>query len=484
MNQKDQNTRVRFAPSPTGALHLGGARTAIYNWLFARSTGGQFLLRIEDTDRERSKEAFVDQILDSLRWLGLDWDEEPVYQSRRLKLYQEAVTQLLENDRAYRCFCTAEELAEQRRQAGNSAAAFRYSGKCRHLSQEEIDRNLQAGKPFALRFRVPEGKVSWNDRIRGTVTIDNAELDDFVIQRSSGIPTYQMAVVVDDVDMGITHVIRGEDHISNTSKQINLYRALERDEPEFAHLPLLLGADGKRLSKRHGATGVDEYRAQGYPQAAVFNFLALLGWTPKDGNEVLSHDEMIQRFHLEDISKKGAVLSPKKLDWISGEHITRMETEDLYERILPLLQQIDLVDKEPDAAEQKYIRHFVDLMKSRMRTFQQFAELGGYFFKEPAGYDTKAAAKNWKNTEVNDRVRKLREELRQLESWDAESIESTLRSTAEQISCSAAKLIHPLRLAVSGFGIGPGIFELLVALGKDTVLRRVDRALEKLPITQ
>ncbi|MCK4641699.1 MAG: glutamate--tRNA ligase, partial [Candidatus Marinimicrobia bacterium] len=292
--------RVRFAPSPTGALHLGGARTAIYNWLFACSTSGKFLLRIEDTDTKRSRTEYVEQIYNSLKWLGLNWDEEPVFQSQRLKAYQQAVQKLLDKGRAYYCFCTLQELEERRSQSGE----YKYDGMCRSLDREQISAYFDAGKPAAVRFKIEPGITEWNDLVYSNIRVNHNEIDDFVIQRSNGIPTYQLAVVVDDIYMKISHVIRGEDHISNTPKQILLYQALGEKIPEFAHLPLLMGTDGKRLSKRHGATGVDEYKALGYPAFAVFNYLALLGWVPKDGSEILSPSELIRRFHLTEIARK------------------------------------------------------------------------------------------------------------------------------------------------------------------------------------
>ena len=470
--------RVRFAPSPTGALHLGGARTAIYNWLFARSTGGKFLLRIEDTDARRSRVEYVEQIYNSLKWLGLNWDEEPVFQSQRLKAYQQAVQKLLDHGKAYYCFCTPQELEERRSQSGE----YKYDGKCRSLDTEQINANFDAGKPAAVRFKIESGVTEWNDLVYDDIRVNHNEIDDFVIQRSNGIPTYQLAVVVDDIYMKISHVIRGEDHISNTPKQILLYQALGEKIPEFAHLPLLMGTDGKRLSKRHGATGVDEYKALGYPAFAVFNYLALLGWVPKDGSEILSPSELIRRFHLTEIARKSAVFDTKKFDWVSNEHIKRFNNDEIYTNILPILIKKGLVGGEPDQQLKAYIFTFIDLMKSRLRTFRQFADLGNYFFKDPTVYDEKAVRKNWKSTEVNKRLAILLERLKTLDTFSAESTEEMIRNVAEELNISASKLIHPLRLTVSGYGVGPGIFELLAVLGKELVIRRIEKALEALPL--
>jgi glutamyl-tRNA synthetase len=469
--------RVRFAPSPTGALHLGGARSAIYNWLFARAKNGKFLLRIEDTDTRRSRSEYVDQICQSLQWLGLDWDEKLLFQSKRLHEYQQAVKQLLETGNAYYCFCTPEELEKRRKHSGD----YRYDGKCRSLADDEKKANLAAGRPAAVRFKIEKGATEWNDHVYGRIAVSHAEIDDFVIQRSNGIPTYQLAVVVDDIQMRISHVIRGEDHISNTPKQIQLYTALKAQVPEFAHLPLLLGTDGKRLSKRHGATGVDEYKKLGYPPEAVFNYLAILGWVPKDGNEIQNPIDLIHNFRLTDIARKSAVFDMQKFDWIGNAHIKRMANEQIYEHILPLLTEHDLIDPEQDTKQKDYILKFIDLMKSRFRTFRQFVTLGAYFFKDPAKYEEKALRKNWKSREVNERIELLFAKLAELDDFTVVATEKVVRDVAEELEISAGKLIHPLRLAVSGYSVGPGIFELLEVLGSETVLRRIQTALQKLP---
>ncbi|HDP67852.1 MAG TPA: glutamate--tRNA ligase [Candidatus Marinimicrobia bacterium] len=472
--------RVRFAPSPTGALHLGGARTAIYNWLFARANEGQFLLRIEDTDTKRSKKEYIEQIYESLRWLGMSWDEEPVFQSQRMAAYQQAAQELLQSGSAYYCFCTSEELEARRKASG----VYQYDRKCRSLSETEINTHLNVGKKAAIRCNVPAGTTEWSDCVYGKISVNNDEIDDFILLRSNGFPTYQFAVVVDDIFMRISHVIRGEDHISNTPKQILLYKAFGAGIPEFAHLPLLNGTDGKRLSKRHGATGVDEYRDQGYPAEAVFNYLAILGWVPKDGNEILKPAELVQRFLLADIARKSAVFDLKKFDWVSNEHIKRMENAEICRHILPILIDNHLISAEPDESGRQYILKFIDLMKSRFRNFRQFAELGSYFFKDPETYEDKAVRKNWKETEVNRRMAILLDKLQQLEEFSAVSIESTVRELADELDISAGKLIHPLRLAVSGYSVGPGIFELLEFLGKETVLRRIQAALQRLPVSE
>ncbi|PIS27976.1 MAG: glutamate--tRNA ligase [Candidatus Marinimicrobia bacterium CG08_land_8_20_14_0_20_45_22] len=472
--------RVRFAPSPTGALHLGGARTAIYNWLFARSVGGKFLLRIEDTDVERSRKELVGQIMQSLDWLGLKWDEEPVYQSNRMALYKSRVNELLVKGKAYRCFCRADELDAEREKAVQEHRAYKYGGKCRSLSQKEIDENLSVGKPYAVRFKMEDGITGWNDLVYGKIYVQNCELDDLIIQRSTGVPVYQMAVVVDDIDMNITHIIRGEDHIPNTPKQINIFKAFGSEIPQFAHLPLLLGIDGKRLSKRHGATGVDAYQEIGYPAEAVFNYLALLGWSPKDGSEVLNPDEIVRQFQIHEISRKAAVFDIKKLDWISGQHLTLMKSEQILSDLRPLLEQANI----PIDGNNQYVLRVIDMMKSRVKTFPQFVEWGKYFFLDPEYYDERVIAKQWKTSEVPNRMKVLKQELEKSVSFDEAVIESCVRKTAEIMQIKAAELIHPLRLALTGFGISPGIFEVAAFLGKEKVVRRIEKAIKSISISE
>lgn len=475
--------RVRFAPSPTGALHLGGARTAIYNWLFARRNGGKFLLRIEDTDVERSRHELVEQIYESLRWLGVNWDEEPIFQSQRLDIYKKKVAELLEKGAAYRCFCTLEDLDNERQVAQANHRAYKYSGKCRNLTTEQIAENLAKGCPFAVRFKIEPGITSWNDIVFGQITVNNAELDDFIIQRSTGVPVYQMAVVVDDIAMGITHIIRGEDHIPNTPKQINIFRAFGQPIPEFAHLPLLLGIDGKRLSKRHGATGVDEYRDMGFPAEAVFNYLALLGWAPKNGQDVLKVSEIIPQFELSAISRKAAVFDPKKLEWVSSQHISRMEIAEIRELLIPRLIDAKIIESEVSPQLCEYIDKVIILLKERVKTFQHFIDWGAYFFQDPVNYEEKAVAKYWQDGAIVAKMTALQSEYTKLPTFDAVVLEECLRRVAETLNVKAADLIHPLRLALTGFSISPGIFQVAELLGKETVLRRISLALKKLTKT-
>lgn len=476
-----KEVRVRFAPSPTGYLHLGGARTAIYNWLYARQHNGNFLLRIEDTDKERSDPAMVGQIKDSLKWLKIDWDEEIVFQSRREHLYSEVVDKLLKEGKAYRCFCTDEELEVERKKYEKKKGSYKYSGKCRNLSQEEIDKNLEAGKDFSIRLKIERpGTTQYDDMIYGNIEVNNKDIDDFIIQRSDGTPTYQLAVVVDDADMRISHVIRGEDHVPNTSKQINLFNALGKQYPQYGHLPLLIGKDKKRLSKRHGATAVDQYKEKGYTAEAVVNYLTLLGRTAKSDKEVMTIDQIKADFAIDKISRKPTVFDIKKLKWLSGKHMSRKTVDELYKAVLPRLVEKGWV--EPELENLEYIKAVIELLKSRVKTYNNFVEWGDYFFVDPQEYDKKAAKKRWKSKEVDQRMKKLHARMTEVENWNPEKLEEVIRGLASDLEIGAGKVIHPLRLALTGYGISPGIFKLVDLIGKDRTLRRLEKAIDKLPI--
>ncbi len=466
--------RVRFAPSPTGYLHIGGARTAIFNWLFARHEGGKFLLRIEDTDFVRSDPKMVQAIYDGLTWLGLNWDEAPIFQSQRLDRYRQIAQQLIDQNDAYYCYCDQQRLASRKELDEHDERAYRYDGHCRNLSLNERQRLEAEGKSRVVRLKTNPGQTQFIDEVHGSLTVDNKTLDDFIIMRSDGIPTYNFAVVVDDHDMAISHVIRGDDHLSNTPKQILIYRALGWQPPKFAHVPLILGPDKKRLSKRHGATSVSEYQAAGYLAEAMLNFLALLGWSPGDDREIMSQDELIDSFSLTGISKKSAVFDETKLVWMNGEYISRMNDDELVKRVLPILQQHELI--KDDQYSEAYTRRALGLLKPKIKRMTDFAILGYYFFRDPEHYDQEAVKKYWQDDAIADRLTLARDRLSQLEQFDAFRIEMAIRDLAEQLAVSAAKLIHPTRLALTGFGVSPGLFELMELLGKETVLRRIDRA--------
>ncbi len=468
---------VRFAPSPTGFLHIGGARTAIFNWLFAKKHGGTFYLRIEDTDQARSGEEMTQAILDSLRWLGVDWQGEPLRQSSRFPEYQKQARQLLEEKKAYRCFCSPEELAAAREQAQAGRKNFRYDGKCRRLSAEESSRRAKSEERYAIRFIVPEdGATNFADQVHDDVSFENNTLDDFVILRSDGLPTYHLAVVVDDHAMGITHIIRGDDHISNTPKQVLLYRAFGWEMPVFAHVPLILGPDKSRLSKRHGATAVGEYQRKGILPEALFNFLALLGWSPGDDREVISRDELIQLFDVKGISTRNAVFDEKKLQWMNSQYLAQTPAEKLTPLVADAFVEAGVLTRGWISTHQIYFSKVVELLKGRMRVIPEFVEFGSYFFREPDEFEAAAREKHWKTQEVTGYLETLSERLDELDEFTLENTEATVRTYAEEIGLTAGKLIHPMRLALTGFGVSPGLFEVMVLLGKDKVVARLKKA--------
>ncbi len=475
MEDSTREVRVRFAPSPTGYLHIGGARTAIYNWLFARKNQGKFFLRIEDTDQARSTREMVDVIFDSLKWLGLDWDGDPWYQSQRFDVYRRYAEELVQKRKAYHCYCGHDDDPEE-------AADWDESNKCQCYlltvkEKEELDRQ---GVPRAIRFWVPDGTTVIDDLVYGSMEFNNSEINNFVILRSDGVPTYHLAVVVDDHDMGITHSIRGDDHISNTPKHVLLYRALGWDVPQYAHVPLILGEDKKRLSKRHGAASVLEYAQMGILPEALVNYLALLGWSAGDDREIYTIPELIQAFSINGISRKSAVFDPKKLEWVNSEHIKIYPTEKLLEKVLPSLKEAHLVTDFDAERKVPYLLQVLELFKTRMKTTKDLAKYGRYFFKDPERYDEKALKRFWEGEETKQRMQKLKERLEQLEDFTAGPIEEVTRSLASELGVPAAKLIHPTRILLTGFSVSPGLFEMMEVLGKETCLRRIERGLEVL----
>jgi glutamyl-tRNA synthetase len=478
----DKQIRVRFAPSPTGFLHVGGARTALFNWLFVRHHGGVFVLRIEDTDRERSDDTMTQAILDGMQWLGLTWDEGPFHQADGIETHRADALRLLENGLAYRCFCTTEELEARRKAAGNSDDAYRYDRKCLlTVSRAESDRRAAAGEPFTIRFQVPEGVTAWDDAVYGNIEFDNASIEDFIILRTDGTPIYNLAVVSDDVAMRITHVLRGDDHVSNTPKQIMLYNALGAELPVFGHLPMILGPDGKRLSKRHGATAVGEYHAQGILPQAMVNFLALLGWSPGTEQEIFEVDELIQQFSLDGINRKGAIFDARKLEWLNGQHMSRMAAEMLAAIVSDLIVAAGLADAARLERERDWFLRVLDLVKVRARSYDDVVEQARPYFGGDVVYEPEAVEKYWKDPEdVSGRLEALRDRLAKLPEWSEPALETALRELANQQRIGAGKLIHPLRLAVTGAAVSPGVFEVLGVMGKGLVLARLDRAISTL----
>jgi glutamyl-tRNA synthetase len=465
--------KLRFAPSPTGFLHVGGARTAIFNLLHARRHGGRMLLRIEDTDVERSKQHHAEQILQSLQWLGVEWDEGPIYQSDRLDRYRERAEELVASHQAYRCYCTIEELESERAAAEKAGLAYRYSGRCRKRAEAGDAQPDDA--PHVIRFKVAPGAIAFHDLIRGDVAFEGDLIDDFVLIRSDGNPTYHLSVVVDDVDMEITHVARGDDHLSNTPKHILLFHAFGVEAPVFAHLPLILGGDRKRLSKRSGATSAEEYRDMGIVPQALFNFLTLLGWNPGGDRELITSEEAAQIFDLSDVNKAPAVFDPEKLLWMNGQYLMRMTAEEIYPHLVPFLPQ-----PTPPLAQ---IRDAIELSKGRGRTLAEIAtQLEPYLVADDALlYDDEAAKKHLKGEELASRMNELYDVLASTEPFDVTTTEAALRALAESKGVSAAKLIHPLRLALTGRGASPPIFDVAVVLGKERSLKRLRRLIDRLP---
>ncbi len=471
-----EEVRVRFAPSPTGFLHVGGARTAIFNWLYARNRKGKFLLRIEDTDPERSKSELSKQIIRSLNWLGMDADEAVVYQSDRIRRYREAVTQLLTDKKAYYAFETTEELDAKRKEAYQKKISSNYDRASLKYDEETVKNFIKEGKPYSIRFFIPEGSTEFNDLVHGSTTFQNSEIEDFVILRSDGTPTYQIAVVVDDHDMNITHVIRGDDHLSNTPKQVLLYKALGWQIPEFAHLPMIFDEEKKKLSKRRYTVSVEEYSRLGYLPEALFNFLTLLGFAPPDNREIITREELIQLFTFDRVNKKSAVFDMKKLNWINEQYI---KTADEKEIAGLIREKLPVYFNEPmTAVIDEYIESIIPLMKERVTTVNEFIEKGKYFFIEPESFDEKGIAKYW-NSEIKQLMLEYLELIsgNSLKNFNSEFLEEQLRRFAEQKSIKPAVIIHPLRLALTGSTASPGIFELMKVLGKDISLKRIEKLL-------
>ncbi len=457
---------------------MGTARTALYNWLFARHHKGSFIVRIEDTDVARSSAEMVDVILESLDWFGLNWDEELYYQSQRLDLYRRYAHRLLDEGRAYWCYCSAEELEKRKRSSIARTKAWKYDRRCLGLSERKREGLENRETPRALRFLVPEGRTGFDDLVHGRIERDNSEIEDFVVLKSDGTPAYNFAVVIDDYEMKITHVIRGDDHITNTPKQLLVYRALGFAVPKFAHLPLILGEDRSKLSKRHGPVSVPEYRDRGYLPDAFVNFLALLGWSPGDEREILSREELVRLFSLSRVIKRGAIFDVKKLDWMNGEYVKRMDNSSLLEAALPFLKRSGLVTDEDAKRRRDYLLQVMGILKERATKLTDFGELGYYFFRENFEYDVKGVEKHFSQRGIADRLELLTARLGDLGDFSSRAIEALYRKAADELGTKAAKLIHPTRLALTGVTGGPGLFELMEILGRDAVIARLTRAVE------
>ncbi|MDI6895347.1 MAG: glutamate--tRNA ligase [Bacillota bacterium] len=485
--------RVRFAPSPTGELHIGGARTALFNWLFARHYGGKFVLRMEDTDVKRSRDELVRPMLEAFRWLGLDWDEGPevggpfgpYFQSQRLDLYAAHAERLLQSGHAYRCYCTPEELEQRRKEALAQALPPRYDRRCRDLTPAREEALAREGRRPVLRLKMPlEGVTVVRDLVRGDVAFEHVVLDDWVLVKSDGMPTYNFACVVDDATMEITHVIRAEEHLSNTPKQVLLYRALDYDLPEFAHVPMILAPDRSKLSKRHGATAVHEYRDRGYLAEALVNYLATLGWSPEGGQEIISRDEMIREFSLERVSRSAAIYDNEKLTWMNAQYLRLASPSLLVDWALPFWRQAALLPARPsaagvppDPATRRWLEGIMGVMRERVRTLAEVPEATRYFFTDDFTYDEKGVAKHFARPGVADLLQTAVERLRALPGWDAATVEHCYRSLAEGRGIGAGQIIHPTRLALTGRTVGPGLFDIMALLGREETLRRLERAI-------
>jgi glutamyl-tRNA synthetase len=456
---------TRFPPSPTGYLHIGGARTALFNWLYAKHHGGKFILRIEDTDQARSTEESVRAILDAMEWLDLGWDEGPFFQTQRFDTYREYLRKLLESGHAYYCECSAEELDERRRAAMAAGLKPKYDGRCR-------DRGLGPGPDRVVRFRCPEiGSTMLNDMVKGPISFENAELDDLVLERSDGVPTYNFAVVVDDITMNITHVIRGDDHVNNTPRQILLYEALGATLPHFAHVPMILGQDRARMSKRHGATSVMAYKEMGYLPEALVNYLVRLGWSHGD-QEIFSRQELIQHFSLEHVGKAPSIFNPDKLDWLNAHYIKERSPESLVPPLETFLSQKGLPPRLPD-----YLAKAVKTLQPRSRTLKEMAESMEFYLVDEPPMDPNAARK-FLVPAIRDPLERLIRAIDELEDFDEKRLEAIFHQLVEELGIKLGKIAQPVRVALTGSTVSPGLFEVIDVLGKETALRRLRKALE------
>lgn len=478
--------RVRFAPSPTGHLHIGGARTAIYNWAFARNQGGTFVLRIDDTDKERSTDENTASILKAMRWLGLDWDEGPevggevgpYFQTQRSALYAEALELLKANGHAYPCFCTAEEL-DVKREAGRAEGGYAgYDRTCRSIARADATARIEAGEPHVWRVKVPEdrGDIVIDDVIRGRVSWPGEMMDDFILVRTDASPTYMFATVVDDWKMGITHIIRGDDHLSNTPRQIVVYEALGAPVPLFAHMGLIFGADGKRLSKRHGATSVVAYAEEGYLSEALLNYLALLGWSIDDATNIFDRDRLVAEFDLSRVSKNPAVWDPDKLDWMNGAYIREMSAPELVDAMLPWLEREGLTTEADVQARRGWFESLAPLLAERIKHLDEAAPMVRYLFEDSVEIDEASREKVLAKEGAGIALDAVAEGLSALDDYDAEHIEATLRTVPETTGVKSKIVFQAVRVAVTGSMVSPPLFESLELLGKDASVRRITAA--------
>lgn len=477
--------RVRIAPSPTGPIHVGTMHTALFNWLFARGNGGKFIVRLEDTDQERSRKEWEDVIYSEMKWLGFDWDEGPdiggpygpYRQMERLDLYRKYAQQLLETGHAYYCYCTPEELEAERTEAQKRGVAYKYSRRCRELTPEQRREFEVQGRKPAIRFRVPDGEiVAFDDVIRGRIENPTDSLGDFIIVRPNGLPLYNFAVVIDDVTMKITHVIRGEDHISNTPVQVLLYQALGLPMPRFGHAGNIKGTDGKKLSKRNGDAFVGDYRDRGYLPEALFNFLALLGWTPDDGREFLTREELIKEFRIDRVTKAPAVFDPEKLDWMNGHYIRNLSLEELTRRAIPYWQKAGMVGQTVTDAEFERLKAIMAPIQERIKVLSEVPQQTDIFFAEEVAIDPDAAAKMLASESLPV-LAKVKDRLAALGSFTKAEIESACRALQEELGMKPKAVFQPIRVAVTGRTVSPPLFETMAILGKERTLKRLGKVI-------
>ena len=473
----DTPVKVRIAPSPTGYLHVGTARAALFNYLYARHTGGQFVLRIEDTDRERSKVEFIEPILEGLRWLGLNADQPPVHQSQREALYAEYLKRFIDSGHGYYCFCTPDELKAERERAMAEKRDPKYSRKCLGLSRDEVAKRLKDGVPAAVRVRIPDGEIGYHDLVAGPLTRKSEDIEDFIVARSDGTVTYNFAVVVDDHDMGITHVIRGNDHITNTFKQVVLYQSLGLPLPQFCHVPLILRPDKRKVSKRLGDKDIGQYRNDGILPEAMVNYLALLGWSPKTDREIYSLPELIEIFDLANLNASNAVFDEAKLVAFNKQYLANKSDHELATMVAPMIVEAGLSTKYWLETRWEFLREVIRLLQPRVERVGDFVTMGSYFFSFDGHYEEEAAAKHF-NPQTAELLGVLADRYEKLQPFTHESAEAVVNALAEEQGIKKAVIIHPTRLALSGTSRGPGLYEIMTALGQPIVVERLRKAVE------
>jgi glutamyl-tRNA synthetase len=480
MPHSETEIRVRFAPSPTGYPHLGNIRTALFNWLFARHYHGKFILRIEDTDVTRKVEGAVETIIDSLQWLGLDWDEGPYFQSQRLPLYQEAAHKLIAQGHAYLCYCSPQRLAQMRQEQIRRKQPPKYDHHCRELTQQQRAELEATGITPVIRFKTPlEGKTSFTDLIRGQVTFQNNTLDDFILLKSDGYPTYHLANVVDDHSMAISHVLRADEWLSSTPRHVLLYHALNWQPPQFAHLPMILGPDKAKLSKRHGATTITEYQKQGYLPDAMINFLSLLGWSLDDKTELLTREELIKHFTLERVGKTAAVFNTDKLGWMNGVYLRKLTPEQFTIYATPFLQR-DLPPEVNRPLDNSYISRITPLIQERARTLADAPQLADFFFVDELEYDQSLLIKGMDASSATKAIETSLNRLKPVELWDADSLEGLFHPLTTELGLTTSKFFGLLRVAITGRTASPPLFQTMAVLGKERCLKRLNKALQKI----